>query len=268
MRVLIVAGFLGSMALSGNTFGQYEKVYYNDTTFETDNYKVEIDNIVALPKEVKFRMTITNKTNDWVLYNSEESKIEVGGKSLDAKDKYILIAPHDSKKKVMRAVGANLNDARSFNFVCEGFYKVTLKDAVVTPEFRLPASNNEFIAGNFKITLANTLKETGRTDVKFKVTYNGEGLAFISPAKISVKMPDGNLYATSRSKADIITLKKGETESMSASWERMEGGAKMDMQLVEMLIHFEGVLQESTQVKIDKVVIPLRWNDAMTKGKK
>ncbi|WP_343606336.1 hypothetical protein [Fluviicola sp.] len=268
MKILVAAGILGSMTLAGNTYGQYEKVYYNDTTFETESYKVEIDNIVALPKEVKFRMSITNKTNDWVLYNSDESKFEIGGKSLDTKDKFILIAPHDSKKKVMRAVGANLNEARSFNFVCEGFYKVVLKEAVATPEFRLPASSNEFVAGNFKITLANSLKETGRTDVKFKVTYNGEGLAFISPAKVAVKMPDGNLYATTRSKADVFAMKKGETETFQASWDRMEGGSKMDMQLVEMLIHFEGVFQESTQTKMDRAVIPLRWNDALTIGKK
>lgn len=268
MKALMTAGILATMTLSGTVFGQYEKVFYKDTTFETDNYKVEIDNVVALPKEVKFRMSITNKTNDWVLYNSEESRIELDGKNLDTKDKYILIAPHDSKKKVMRAVGANLNNARAFNFVCDGFYKVRLKDAAAAPEFRLPASNNEFTAGNFTVTLVNSMKETGRTDVKFKVTFNGEGLGFISPAKVSVKMPDGNLYATTRSKADVISLKKGESETFQASWDRMEGGSKMDMQLVEMLIHFDGVFQESTQLKADKVVLPLRWNEAMTIGKK
>ncbi|MNK09761.1 hypothetical protein D3C87_277360 [compost metagenome] len=268
MKVLVVAGLLGSMTFSGTVFGQYDKVFYRDTTFETEQYKVQIDNVVALAKEVKFRMSITNKTSDWIMYSSDESKIEIGGNALDTKDKFILIAPHESKKKVIRAVGANLNNARSFNFVCDGFYKVTLKEAVAAPVFRLPASTNEFIAGNFKVILANTLKETGKTDVKFKVTYTGEGLGFVSPARISVKMPDGNMYATARSKADVIVLKKGETESMSASWDRMEGGSKMDMQLVEMLIHFEGVFQQSSQTKIQAATIPLGWNDALTIGKK
>lgn len=264
----MMAGLAGSMALSGTVYGQYEKVFYNDTTFETAYCKIEIDNVVALPKEVKFRMNIINKTNDWIMYSSDESKIEIGGNKLDTKDKFILIPPHDSKKKVMRGVGAKLNDARSFNFVCGGFYKVALNNAEASPIFRLPASTNEFVAGNFKVTLANSLKETGRTDVKFKVTYNGEGLGFISPAKVSVEMPDGNLYATTRSKADVIVLKKGETESFQASWDRMAGGSKMDMQLVEMLIHFEGVFQESTQTKIETVTVPMRWNDALTMGKK
>jgi archaellum component FlaF (FlaF/FlaG flagellin family) len=268
MKVLMMAGFLGSMALSGTVFGQYEKVFYKDTTFETDNYKVEIDNIVALPKEVKFRMTITNKTNDWVLYVPEEGKFELGGKTLDFKEDKVLIPPYENKKRILRGTGTGLNDARSFNFVCNGFYKVRLKDASKSPEFKLPISSNEFVAENFKVVLANSSKTTAKTEVKFNVTYNGEGLGFISPAKMSMRMPDGNVYATAKSKADVVAIEKGKTESITASWNKMEGGSKNDMQMVEMWLMFNGVFQESTQVKIDKTVIPFNWNEAMTIGKK
>lgn len=268
MKVLMMAGFLGSMTLSGTVFGQYEKVYYKDTLFETDNYKVEIDNVVALPKEVKFRMTITNKTNDWVLYVPEEGKFELGGKALDFKEDKLLIPPYDNKKRVLRATGAGLNDARAFNFVCDGFYKVRLKDPSKSPEFKLPISSNEFVAENFKVVLANSSKSTARTDVKFNVTYNGDGIGFVSPAKISMRMPDGNVYATAKSKADVVAIEKGKTESITATWLKMEGGSKNDMQMVEMWLMFNGVFQESTQLKVEKTIIPLKWNEAMTIGKK
>lgn len=268
MRLLIVAGFLGSLAFSGKAFSQYEKVYYNDTTFETDNYKVEIDNIVALAKEVKFRMTITNKTNDWVLYVPEEGKFEMGGKPLQFKEDKLLIPPYEDKKRTLRATGTGLNEARSFNFVCNGFYKVILKDASKAPEFKLPVASNEFVAENFKIVLVNSSKTTAKTEVKFNVTYNGEGIGFASPAKMTMRMPDGNVYATNKAKADVVAIEKGKTESITASWSKMEGGSKNDMQLVEMWLQFAGVFQESTQVKIDQVVLPLRWNEALTIGKK
>nr|WP_294859081.1 hypothetical protein [uncultured Fluviicola sp.] len=268
MKVLMMAGFLGSMALSGTVFGQYEKVFYTDTTFETDTYKVEIDNIVALPKEVKFRMTITNKTSDWVLYVPEEGKFEMGGKPLSFKEDKLLIAPYDSKKRVLKATGDKLNDARSFNFVCNGFHKVTLKEATKSPEFKLPIASNEFVAGNFKVVLVNSSKTTAKTEVKFNVTYNGEGIGFASPAKMSMRMPDGNVYATVKSKADVVPIEKGKTESITAGWAKMEGGSKNDMQMVEMWLMFNDVFQESTQTKMDKAIIPLRWNEAMTIGKK
>ncbi|TSJ41674.1 hypothetical protein [Fluviicola chungangensis] len=268
MKVFMIAGFIGTMVLSGTVFGQYEKVYYNDTTFETETYKVEIDNVVALPKEVKFRMNITNKTNDWLLYIPEEGKFEVGGKPLSFKEDKLLIPPYDSKKRVLKATGDKLNDPRSFNFVCDGFYKVTLKDATKSPEFKLPIASNEFIAGNFKVTLVNSSKTTAKTEVKFNVTYNGEGIGFASPAKMSMRMPDGNVYATVKSKADVVAIEKGKTESITAGWSKMEGGSKNDMQMVEMWLIFNDVFQESTQAKIDKATIPLRWNEALTLGKK
>jgi archaellum component FlaF (FlaF/FlaG flagellin family) len=268
MKVLMMAGFLGSMALSGTVFGQYEKVFYTDTTFETDNYKVEIDNIVAAPKEVKFRMTITNKTNDWILYVPEEGKFEMGGKPLSFKEDKLLIPPYENKKRILKATGAGLNDARSFNFVCDGFHKVTLKEASKSPEFKLPISSNEFVSGNFKAVLVNSSKTSAKTEVKFNVTYNGEGLGFVSPAKISMRMPDGNVYATAKSKADVVAIEKGKTESITAAWSKMEGGSKNDMQMVEMWLIFNGVFQESAQLKAEKTIVPLRWNEAMTIGKK
>lgn len=264
----MMAGFLGSMALSGTVFGQYDKVFYKDTTFETEHYKVEIDNVVALSKEVKFRMNITNKTSDWVMYIPEEGKFEMAGKPLSFKEGKLMIPPYDSKKRILRATGEGLNDAREFNFVCDGFYKVTLKEASKSPEFKLPIASNEFAAENFKVVLVNSSKTTGKTEVKFNVTYNGEGLGFASPAKMSMRMPDGNVYATTKSKADVVVLEKGKTESITASWNKMEGGSKNDMQLVEMWLMFNGVFQESTQAKEAKSVVPLRWNEAMTIGKK
>jgi hypothetical protein len=268
MKVLMMAGFIGTMALSGTVFGQYGKVFYNDTTFETADYKVEIDNVVALPVEVKFRMTITNKTNDWILYVPEEGKFEMGGQPLSFKEDKLLIAPYESKKRVLKATGTGLNDARAFNFVCDGFHKIVLKEAAKSPEFKLPIASNEFVAGNFKVVLVNSSKTSAKTEVKFNVTYNGEGIGFASPAKITMRMPDGAVYATAKAKADVVAIEKGKTESISASWSKMEGGSKNDMQMVEMWLIFNGVFQESTETKIDKAIIPLRWNEAMTLGKK
>lgn len=39
---------------------KYDKIYYKPVHFENEVVKVEIDNIVSLPKETKFRMSITN----------------------------------------------------------------------------------------------------------------------------------------------------------------------------------------------------------------
>jgi hypothetical protein len=260
--------FLLLTAVSNFSFGQYEKVYFKDTVIETAQVRIMLDNIVAVPKELKFRMTITNKTDDWILYDSEASKFEVNGTTQASNDKYVLIPPRESKNRVMRTLGVNMNTTREFKFLCDGLKLVKLQKALVVEPFRLPAAKNQFEFGNFKVTMINLEKTTSKTDVKFQVEYNGDGLGFVSPAKVSVKMPDGNSYATIHAKKETFVVKHNEPKNFNATWERMTGGAANDMQLVEMFIQFEGVFQESTQTDLKALPFSIRWDDALTIGKK
>lgn len=245
----------------------YEKIFYKNVSFENDVVKVEIDNIVSLEKETKFRMSITNKTNSYLIYNSEESNFDVPGQDVRAKDKSLLIEPNSTKKKVFRAFGNGLNAIEQFKFSCEGFYVIHMQNPLEAPEFRLPASSNKFTAGNFESTLSKSSKSTAKTDVKFNVTYKGDQYGFIFPSLISVRMPDGNNYATTKSKDDVIILKKGESDSYTASWDRMPGGRVNDMQLVEMFILFTGVFVEGTTERVAGQSLLMEMDDAMTQGK-
>ena len=256
------------MALLGQDAPKYEKIYYKAVSFENDIVKVEIDNIVSLPKETKFRMSITNKTGNYLIYNSEESNFVIPGQDVRAKDKSFMIEPHGSKKKVYRAFGENLNAITNFSYACEGFYQVNMQDPLEAENFRLPVAKNNFSVGTYDVSHVNHKKATGKTDIKFNVTYKGENLGFIMPANIAVIMPDGNSYATANAKADAIVLKKGESDSFSASWNRMPGGSKNDMQLREMNITFNAVFVEGVPVRVAGETIDIEWDEALTDDKK
>ena len=178
-----------------------------------------------------------------------------------------MIALFDSKKKVMRAFGEGLNTIREFDFVCEGFYVIKVQDAEAVEDFRLPVAKNNFTAGDFKVSLSKLKKKTQGTDVKFDVTYTGQHLGFIFPDKSKVLMPDGNVYASSNAGADPVILKTGETDNFSATWDRMPSGKKNDMQLVAMILKFEGVFAEAIPTKFEGKTIKFTWDDALTEGK-
>ena len=258
---------LTTSILSAQDAAKYEKLFYKDVTFENDVVKVEIDNIVSLPKETKFRMSITNKTSDYLIYNSEESSFEIPGQDVKAKDKSFMIEPNGSKKKVYRAFGENLNTVEAFKFVCEGFYQVKMQEPLTAENFRLPVAANNFKVGPYDVAHVNHKKATGKTDIKFSVTYKGENLGFIMPSNVAVIMPDGNSYATANSKDDAVILKKGESDTFSASWNRMPGGSKNDMQLREMNITFNSVFVEGIPVQVKGETLSIEWDEAMTAGK-
>jgi len=246
----------------------YDKVFFNDAEFENEHIKVVIDNVISLPKETKFRMTITNKTNQYLIYNSEESNFEIPGQDVRAKEKSWMLEPMDTKKKVMRAFGEGLNNIREFDFVCEGFYRLVEQEPYTVDQFRLPPSANSFEAGPMYVMLNKEKRATGSSSLKMDVTNKGQNYGFIYPYKVKVLMPDGNHYATTHKDLKPVIVERGATESFSAGWDRMPGGRVNDMQKVEMLVEFEGVFLEAISEKIDGETINLTWNEALTKEKK
>jgi hypothetical protein len=260
---------LASLAfISIATYAQYENVYFKDVQFENENVKVEFTDIVALPKEVKFKMTIINKTNNYLIYDSNESSFVIPDKTVTSSEKNLLIEPLKTKKRVMRATGDALNSVRNFKYICEGFSSISLQDPAKVERFRLPASVNEFSAGNFKVNLVASSKETQKTSVKFAITYIGDNLGFVFPSKVSAVMPDGTSYATANADEDALIMKKGESENMTLNWTRMPGGKVNDMQLVEMFLTFEGVFAEGVSKKINGGSVEVTWDEALTEAKK
>lgn len=252
------------------TFGQEEKfdvVYFEPMTFENDFVKVEIDDVVSLEKETKFRMTVTNKTNDYIIYNSEESRFDIPDQDVRAKEKSWMIEPLDTKRKVMRAYGEGLNTIRTFAFVCEGFHKLVEQDPYEVDPFRLPPAVNMFEAGPMRVQLDKEKRATGATKVSWDVTYTGQHYAYLYPYKVQVLMPDGNYYASTKNDLKPVIMERGDTKSLDAAWDRMPGGRINDMQKVEMMIHFNGVFLEAVPEPVEGATLQFEWDEAQTREK-
>lgn len=247
---------------------KYEKLFYKDVTKETNEVKITVDNAVSTAGETKFKLKITNLTGDYIVFKPEESKFIVNGKETTPKEKWLIIKPNESDFRVINLKGAGYNEVKSYSFVVGGLYIASTKGTVVeAPNFDLPASKNDFEAGNFKTTMSNIYKESDRTEVKFKSAYNGQKIGFIQPAKVSVKMPDGKEYANAKSKADIIMLTKGQDDSFSLRWDRMEGGKAMDMQKVPMTIIWHDAYSESELKSLNAEKIDMEFDQANTEAK-
>ena len=128
---------------------------------------------------------------------------------------------------------------------------------IATPDFKLPAATNEFKTGNFSCALGDVYKKTDATTAKFKCTYTGNKIGFISPSKVSVLMPDGKEYANAKRTGAII-LTSGKNESFTLGWDRMTGGKTMDMQFADMMIKWNDAFFEGE--------MSVKWNDAFVES--
>lgn len=247
---------------------KYEKIYYKDTKFETTDLLVSFVDAVSTDGEIKFKIRITNKSGDFIMYKPEESKFIIEGKETNPSEKWVVVEPYGSASRVINLKGPNYNKVKNYSFALEGLYRIPNNSkGIAVPDFRLPASQNQFTAGNFSCTMAKLNKETDKTSVKFKCTYTGDQIGIIYPSRIAVRMPDGKDYATIHGNAKAILLYKGEDDAFVAEWNRMEGGAAMDMQKVEMMIKWNETFTENSTQKINGTTVELAFDEPLSNDK-
>ncbi len=254
---------------------KYEKMYYKNLTKETDDITITVDNAVSTDGETKFKLKIENKTSNFLIYKPEESKFVVNGKEMKSKEKVLIIKPNSSDFRIINLKGEKFNSVKTYSFVMEGLYSVSPDSkGIAAPDFKLPPSVNDLSAGSFKCSMTKLYKESDATDVKFKCVYNGSKIGFIDPSKVAVKMPDGNDYAAAKQGGGLlggssgpIMLMKGEDDSFSLKWDRMEGGKKMDMQKVEMTILWRECFSEAVPVKMNAETLVMEFDEIVSNEK-
>jgi len=254
---------------------KYEKIYYKDLKVESSDITISVDNAVSTEGETKFKLKIVNKTSSFLIYKPEESKFIIDGKEVKPTEKWKIIDPNGSDYMIVNIKGP-YNKVKNYSYVLDGLYKVSTESkGIETPNFRLPLTKNDFKTGDYTVKVAKLYKESDATNLKLDITYNGDKWGVVFDDKAGAILPDGNEYATVKStgllkKGGPVLLKKGQTESVTLNWNRMEGGKAMDMQKVEMMVKFNGMFTESDAEKMKGETLNMEFDEVVSneKGKK
>lgn len=272
--VLVVIAVTSLLTATAQKEKKYEKLYYKNVVLETSEVTISVDNAVSTEGETKFKLKIVNKTADYIMFKPEECKFIVNGKESKPSEKPKTIEPNSSDWLIVNLRGAGYNSVKNYTFEIAGLYKVSTSGTVIqTPDFKLPASKNDFKTGNYSLNMTKLTKESGKTEAKFDCSYNGDKVAIVFPSKMGLKMPDGNEYASVQPKGLLakkgpILLTKGQTEGLTGNWERMAGGKAMDMQKVEMFIKWNETFTEVTPEKLKNESLAFEFDEALTEAKK
>jgi hypothetical protein len=262
----VIALFTLSTAIAQKEV-KYAKLYYKDLKVENNEVTITVDNAVSTDGETKFKLKITNKTNDFLILKPEECKFLINGKEMKPSEKWLIIAPNESDFRIINLKGAQYNSVKSYSFQLDGLYKVsTSEKGIVTPDYKLPVNKNEFKTGNYTVKMSKLYKESDATNLKFEITYNGDKMGILFSERAGVLMPNGNEYATVKptgllAKTGPMMLKKGQTENVTLNWDRMEGGKTMDMQKVEMIVKFNEMFTEASPVKLKPETLSFEFDE-------
>ncbi len=241
--------------------------YFKNASAETKEVKIEAQDAVAMMEFVKFKIKLTNNTTDYILYKPKESVFKLEGTDFIPVDKKtIFLQPLDKDSKVidMKAPAKNAH-VDAFKFQLDGLYRIPVNaPATEAPNFTLPASTNEFNAGNYKVEMLKISKTTAETAVKFKVTYTGDGVGLVEPKKLGVKIESGQVFANDKKSGGMI-LYKGESDTFVAFFHIP--GKTVDMQFANMDIVWKDTFKESKIVKLDGTALEFVIDPGLTTGK-
>ncbi len=220
-----------------------EKFFYKNATIETDDYKLYIEDAVALEGFSKFKIKVFNKTNDFLFVKASEMLFISGDKSISNSEKPFVVSPNDEGSKVVDFKGTEMQ-VKNYTLELKGIYKASANGKTMdVPLFDLPASKNDFTVGNFSCLLKDYKANTDRAYAKFECTYSGDNIGIINPYKAACIMPNGVENATSKRSKGVL-LERGNSETFSLTFDEMVGA---------------GDLQ--------KKPIKVKWNDTFKEGK-
>jgi archaellum component FlaF (FlaF/FlaG flagellin family) len=253
---------------------QYQKLYFKNLEKDFSDYSVSVSNAVNTANESKFKIKITNKTNDYLIFKPEESKVVIDGKEYSPKEKWLIIGPGESDARVVNIKGSYMQ-AKNYTYLMDGMYKVPVDvKGLDAPDFKLPPASTEFKVGGFNVSMGKMSKESDETKVNFDVLYAGNQVGLVFFTRAAAKMPDGNEYATVKPKAGLLSEKpnallllKGAKDDFTVKWERMQGGKAMDMQKQNMNIIWHGTFVETKPEKAQSEKFEMEFDQATSDAK-
>lgn len=230
MKKLLSIAFIICSTL---TFAQKKKnvdpgyrYVYKETSFETDDYKIYIEDATAIDAWSKFKVRVFNKTNDYLILKPTDIIFNIDGKEIAGTDKQLIIVPNDEASKVIDVKGSGCQvDKYSVNI--KMLYKVAANSpALKAEDFIIPVSKNDFTAGNFKCTLKKHELKTDKSIFKFVCVYEGDGIGILAPTQIAAVMPKGQDNANyNRNKGTL--LERGKSDDFIVDIREISGGGDM-----------------------------------------
>jgi hypothetical protein len=240
---------------------------YNDIpNLETEEYAISIEDVVSNVKYAKFKIKITNKTADYILFKGEECTFVSGSIAAKADEKPVFIDPFSSKSKVIEFKGTDNYHVDNFEITIKGLYKVVVGSNVfAAPDFQLPPNTKDFTAGLFSCSMLKTEQKTQSTWARFDCKYNGQKIGFINPAKCVVKLPDGKEFATANLKSKSEMLLPGDNSKFITEFQIP--GKVADMQFTTMNIIWKDSFSETTATALASQKAQFKIDEAKTSVK-
>jgi len=235
---------------------------------ETELVSVQVDDGVARADFAKVKATITNNTDDYLLYKLAESVMHFEHGDYNPNTGLmkgdLVIDPKGSGSRTLEASDGEHFHVDAFSIDLTGLYRAADPATDEAPDFQLPASANDFSAGDWNCSLTGLKQETKETKADFKCTWLGEGLGFASPNKAGIEV-EGQTFANNNKRAKMKVLRPGDSTKFTLVFNVPAKVA--DMQFATMQIQWRDTFSSAALTAVEVPTIELVIDESLTAEK-
>lgn len=240
------------------------KFYYKETSVETEDYKIYIEDALSTDSYAKIKVRIFNKTNDYLLFKPTDLIFTINGSEIPGSDKQLIIFPNDEGTKVVDVKNKG-NQVEKYSIAIKNMYKISANTPPIqTEDFSIPTAKNNFITGNFKCNVKSAAVKTDKSLIKFVCLYEGDNIGILTPGKAVAIMPKGQENPNvNRNKGTL--LEKGKQDDFIVEIKELKDAG--DMQTNPFKIKWNDTFKESKSEIISGVKCNLEFDQAKTVDK-
>lgn len=195
----------------------HENHFKHQPSVENESVKIDFYDAHAQQKFCLAKLSVTNKTGDYILVNLNEFVFKFDQVIFRPKQKQIVIAPHDVEKITVKVDGDFNFHVQAFTMEIGGMSKLPTEGSAVAAEiYPVPSDKKTFLIGNYQMTLLKSVKEEKVTHQVFSCKYIGSKVGIIEPKKIVFDIEKSefpNDYKWDRASL----MKANETEKVNVS---------------------------------------------------
>lgn len=215
---------------------------YKQTSVNTDDYKIYIEDAINEDGFSKLKIRIFNKTNDYLIFKPGDVVFKIGNQDVVCKEKQLVILPNEEGWKVISVKGKGFQEEK-YTLEIKNMYKIsTVPAALKVEDMVLPITKNEFTAGAFKFTIKKADLRTDKSILKCECVYEGDGIGILTPSQCMAIMPKGQENPNA-DRFKSCLLEKGKPESFLMEFREMKGAG--DMQKEPMKLVWNETFRES-----------------------
>ena len=242
--------------------------HYEVKAIVNEDYAIEFVDAQSQQEFSLVKITITNKTADYLYFKGTDSKFiyDFGsfsptGGLLNRID--FFIKPNDHETKTLKVTGGKNFHVDKLKLDLNCLYKIAINGKKLkVQDFQLPASKNTFNAGDFHCSLEKSKQTTKETVAEFKCTYTGKDIGLVNSSQLSVKLKDGQEFANNGSKDKIEILRPNDDCKFYAVFNIP--GKIADMQFTVLNINWNNTFGESAMKPLKVSISDLTLDEGLT----